>query len=131
MCSGTVWNRSTIFDLRSIIAGRGRRRSRIRNPVCVQETRMTRWIEPVTLEGSHVRLEPLTLEHVPALEQAAADGELWRLWYTSVPPQDGMQAYVEKALAWRDAGGAMPWAVRAADGDIVGSTRYGNVDADN
>ena len=92
---------------------------------------MTQWIEPVTLRGKHVTLEPLTLDHVPALEMAAADGELWRLWYTSVPAQDGMRAYMEKALAWREAGGAMPWAVRAANGEIVGSTRYGNVDADN
>ena len=92
---------------------------------------MSQWIEPVTLEGSHVRLEPLALEHVSALEQAAADGELWRLWYTSVPPRDGMRTYVEKALALRESGAAMPWAVRAANGDIVGSTRYGNVDAEN
>lgn len=92
---------------------------------------MTRWIEPVTLKGNHVQLEPLTPEHVPALEQAAADGELWRLWYTSVPSQDGMRDYVEKALALQDSGVALPWAVRASNGDIVGSTRYGNVDAEN
>jgi RimJ/RimL family protein N-acetyltransferase len=92
---------------------------------------MTQWIEPITLQGQHVHLEPLALEHVPALQKAVADGELWRLWYTSVPPQDGMQVYVEKALALREIGNAMPWAVRAANGDIVGSTRYGNVDADN
>jgi len=92
---------------------------------------MTEWIKPITLKGQHVQLEPLTLEHVPALQLAVADGELWRLWYTTVPPQDGMQAYVEKALALREAGSAMPWAVRAANGDIVGSTRFGNVDADN
>jgi len=92
---------------------------------------MANWIEPVTLEGRHVRLEPLTPEHVPALQQAVEDGELWRLWYTSVPPQGGMQAYVEKALALRETGNAMPWVVRAANGDIVGSTRYGNVDAEN
>jgi len=92
---------------------------------------MTPWIEPITLQGQHVRLEPLALEHVPALQLAVADGELWRLWFTSVPPQDGMQDYVEKALVLRDAGNAMPWVVRAANGEIVGSTRYGNVDADN
>jgi len=92
---------------------------------------MTSWISPMTLEGAHVSLEPLALAHVPALEQAAADGELWRLWYTSVPARDGMRAYVEKALALRESGAAMPWAVRAANGDIVGSTRYGNVDAEN
>jgi RimJ/RimL family protein N-acetyltransferase len=92
---------------------------------------MTNWIEPVAMVGKHVSLEPLALEHVPALQRAAADGELWRLWYTSVPPKDGMQAYVEKALALRDSGQALPWVVRAADGEIVGSTRYGNVDAEN
>ena len=92
---------------------------------------MTNWIEPVAMAGKHVSLEPLALEHVPALQRAAADGELWRLWYTSVPPRDGMQAYVEKALALRDCGQALPWAVRAADGEIVGSTRYGNIDVEN
>lgn len=92
---------------------------------------MTHWIEPMTLRGRHVGLEPLALEHVPALRAAAADGELWRLWYTSVPAPDQAQAYVEKALALREAGAAMAWAVRAADGEIVGSTRYGNIDAEN
>ncbi len=92
---------------------------------------MTHWIEPVALQGRHVGLEPLGLEHVPALRVAAADGELWRLWYTSVPAPDQAQAYVEKALVLREAGTAMAWAVRAANGDIVGSTRYGNIDAEN
>ena len=92
---------------------------------------MSAWLTPVILQGTHVRLEPLTMAHVPALQQATADGELWRLWYTSVPDPDGMQAYVEKALALRDAGAALPWAVMDSKGEVVGSTRYGNVDADN
>lgn len=92
---------------------------------------MAAWLSPITLQGSHVRLEPLSLEHVPGLQQATRDGELWRLWYTSVPDPDGMQAYVEKALALRDSGTALPWAVIDAKGEVVGSTRYGNVDADN
>ena len=92
---------------------------------------MTHWIEPVTLQGRHVGLEPLALEHVSGLRTAAADGELWRLWYTSVPAPDQAQAYVEKALALCAAGTAMAWAVRAADGEVVGSTRYGNIDAEN
>ena len=91
----------------------------------------SRWIEPVTLAGTHVRLEPLAREHVPGLQQAAADGELWKLWYTSVPSPDDAAAYVDKALALREAGQAMAFVVRDANGEIVGSTRFGNVDADN
>ena len=89
------------------------------------------WIKPVNLRGQHVRLDPLAVEHVPGLQLAAADGELWRLWYTSVPAPDRTKTYVEKALELRAAGLAMPWVVRDADGIIVGSTRYGNIDADN
>jgi RimJ/RimL family protein N-acetyltransferase len=92
---------------------------------------MTHWIQPVTLAGAHVRLEPLAREHVPGLQQAAADGELWNLWYTSVPSPDAAAGYVDKALALREAGQAMAFVVRDAVGEIVGSTRYGNVDADN
>ena len=50
---------------------------------------MSRWIEPVTLQGEHVRLVPLTPEHEQALTAAASDGQLWKLWYTFVPPPDG------------------------------------------
>jgi RimJ/RimL family protein N-acetyltransferase len=92
---------------------------------------VSRWIEPLTLEGRHVRLEPLAPAHVPGLQAATADGELWRLWYTSVPAPDEVAAYVEKALALREAGSALPWAVLDGDGRVVGSTRFGNIDADN
>jgi RimJ/RimL family protein N-acetyltransferase len=89
------------------------------------------WIQPIKLRGRHVALEPLALEHVQALQAAAADGELWKLWYTSVPAPEQTQAYVEKALALREAGQAMAWVVRDADDTVIGCTRYGNVDADN
>jgi RimJ/RimL family protein N-acetyltransferase len=88
-------------------------------------------IEPISLHGQHVRLDPLTLEHVPGLQAAAADGQLWKLWYTSVPAPEQTQAYVEKALSLQSAGLALPWVVRDARGEIVGSTRFGNVDAEN
>jgi len=79
----------------------------------------------VELEDEHVRLEPLTLDHVAGLEQAAADGELWNLRVTYVPPPGAMRAYVEKALAMQSAGGSLPFAVRdKRDGAIAGSTRY-------
>lgn len=92
---------------------------------------MSHWIEPLVLQGRHVRLEPLAVAHVPGLQAATSDGQLWRLWYTSVPAPDDVPAYVEKALALRDTGNALPWAVLDAAGEVVGSTRYGNVDADN
>jgi RimJ/RimL family protein N-acetyltransferase len=91
---------------------------------------MSRWIEPVTLVGEHVILEPIALEHEAALARAAADGELWKLWYTSVPAPHETRAYIEAALAMREDKGAMPFVVReAASGEIVGSTRYFNVEA--
>ena len=65
-----------------------------------------------------------------AIRAAAADGELWRLWYTSVPSPETTSAWLERALDMRERLGAMPFAVRDnASGDIVGSTRYFNVDA--
>src|SRR2546426_258828 len=71
-------------------------------------------------------------EHGADLRRAAADGELWRLWYTSVPAPDETGPYIDAALKMREDLGAMPFAVRDnAAGDIVGCTRYFNVDAAN
>jgi N-acetyltransferase len=87
------------------------------------------WIQPVTLTGNIVVLEPLALEHVDALEEAVTDGELWELWYTLIPRPDKMLGYVETALALRAAGTAMPFVVRHREWDeIVGTTRYLNVE---
>lgn len=90
-----------------------------------------RWRETPTLVGKHVRLEPLSLDHVEALIEASRDGELWRLWYTSIPEPAGMRAYVETALARRDAGTSLPFVVRDAGGAIVGSSRYGHMEPEN
>ncbi|MCC7041658.1 MAG: GNAT family N-acetyltransferase [Burkholderiales bacterium] len=90
---------------------------------------MSRFIEPVTLRGVHVTLEPMEREHAPALRAAAADGELWRLWYTSVPAPGQEDAYVATALDMRENAHAMPFVVRdRVTGDVVGSTRYFHVD---
>ena len=89
-----------------------------------------RWIEPVTLAGDHAVLEPLERRHAADLAGAAADGDLWRLWYTSVPEPARAGDYVVAALAMREERGAMPFVVRErAGGAIVGSTRYMNVEA--
>jgi len=90
------------------------------------------FVEPVTLKGKHATLEPLAREHEDALRRAAADGELWRLWYTSVPAPDRTAAYIDAALEIRDKLGGMPFVVRAsASGEVVGCTRYFHVDAPN
>jgi RimJ/RimL family protein N-acetyltransferase len=92
----------------------------------------TRFIEPVTLKGRYATLEPLAREHEAGIRVAAADGELWRLWYTSVPAPDKTPAWFDAAFSMRDHLGAMPFTIRDnASGDIVGSTRYFNVDAPN
>jgi N-acetyltransferase len=91
-----------------------------------------RFIEPVTLTGAHASVEPLGTEHEQALERAAADGELWRLWYTSIAPPGKMGQYIATALDMRERLGAMPFVVREnASGEIVGCTRYFNVDGTN
>jgi N-acetyltransferase len=90
------------------------------------------FIEAVTLKGEHATLEPLEAKHEAALRDAAADGELWRLWYTSVAPPDQIGAYIARALDMRERLGAMPFAVRHnTTGNVVGCTRYFNVDAAN
>jgi RimJ/RimL family protein N-acetyltransferase len=83
---------------------------------------------PVELEGHGVRLEPLAREHHDGLVAAASDGGLWKLWFTSVPSPEEAHAYISAALAGRDAGHMLPWAVRElATGAIVGSTRYHDI----
>ena len=83
---------------------------------------------PATLEGHGVRLEPLTREHHDGLVSAAADGELWKLWFTSVPSREETHAYISAAHAGQEAGHMLPWAVRdLTTNTIVGSTRYHDV----
>jgi len=92
----------------------------------------TAFIEPVKLHGTYATLEPLAREHEPGIRLAAADGELWTLWYTSVPSPEGTPRWFDIAFDMRDRLGALPFAVRDnASGAIVGSTRYFNVDAQN
>ena len=86
---------------------------------------------PTRLQNDYVVLEPLCLEHAPALEAAAADGELWNLTVTSVPAPGHSHAYVEKALQGQTDGLMLPFAVReASSGEIVGTTRYYEIDTD-
>ncbi|HEX8029383.1 MAG TPA: GNAT family N-acetyltransferase [Vicinamibacterales bacterium] len=84
--------------------------------------------KPVTLERDGVRLEPLTPEHRDGLVAAASDGELWNLWFTSVPTPDETPKYIADALKGHGDGHMLPWAVRdLRDNAIVGSTRYHDI----
>ncbi|MEG0821316.1 MAG: GNAT family protein [Burkholderiaceae bacterium] len=85
-------------------------------------------IAPLTLEGHGVRLEPLSQDHREALIAAASDGELWQLWFTSVPEPEQTHAYISAAITGQEAGHMLPFAVRDLNtGVIVGSTRYHDV----
>ena len=85
-------------------------------------------VQPVSLAAGPIRLEPLTLAHVPGLAAAAADGELWNLRFTSVPAPDETKAYVQTALAGQAAGHRLPFAVLdAASGEVLGSTSYHDI----
>jgi len=91
-----------------------------------------RWIEPVTLTGSKVIVEPLALEHADGMKEAVKDGELWKLWYTSIPSPEKVEEYIKTALGMRESAGAMPFIVRDKESNrIIGCTRYFNVDEDN
>lgn len=87
---------------------------------------------PVPLQGSTVRLEPLSREHVPELIDAVKDGELWNLWYTRIPRPEGMAAEVDSRLAQQAAGSMAPWAIRRLDtGLVCGMTTYMNIKAEH
>lgn len=89
-------------------------------------------IKPVVLEGTYVRLEPLTLEHVPRLSEVGLDPDLWR-WtpFLYSTPSD-MREYVQIAMRAQEQGTALPFAmVDRSSGIVIGSTRFGSIDAVN
>ncbi len=90
---------------------------------------MTDWLTPVTLTGTHVRLEPLSTAHHDALCESVGDGELWRLWYTAIPEPAQMHHEIGRRLDEQDRGTMCPFAViDPATGRAVGMTTYMNID---
>ena len=90
------------------------------------------WLASMSLRGRHAELEPLSQSHRPGLEDAVRDGELWRLWYTSIPAPDSMGSEIERRLRLFESGSMLPFAVRnMATGKLVGMTTYMNVDQVN
>jgi N-acetyltransferase len=89
-------------------------------------------ILPVTLEGRHVRLEPLAQKHHAALCAVGLDPDLWELIPYRVTSPEEMAAYIQTALNGQAAGSALPFAtVDATTGRVIGSTRYMNIDEAN
>jgi RimJ/RimL family protein N-acetyltransferase len=90
------------------------------------------WLEPVVLSSPRVRLELLDHRHESDLIEAVRDGELWRLWYTTVPAPEKMGADIDRRLRLHAAGTMLPFAViEAGTAKAVGVTTYLNADAVN
>ena len=89
-------------------------------------------ITPITLSGKYVRLEPLTFAHEAALNDAAADGELWDTDVTIIPKADGMNAYIQFAVDGLSQGTQLPFViVQLSENRIVGTTRFYDIFAND
>jgi RimJ/RimL family protein N-acetyltransferase len=89
-------------------------------------------LKPVTLEGAHVRLEPLSRDHLPGLLEVGLDPSLWNWTVTRVQSADDLRRYVETAIAEREQGIALPFAtVWKESGKAIGSSRFGNIAAEH
>lgn len=89
------------------------------------------WPEPITLQGKHATLEPLSRAHRDGMIEAVKDGELWKLWYTFIPKPDAMEAEIDRRLDLQAKGSMLPFAVLDAHGKAAGMTTYMNIDAVN
>ena len=93
-------------------------------------TGMLPFVAPIVLAGRHVRLAPMSADHADALVSASREGELWRLWYTSVPEPGAMAGEIERRLTLLAAGSMLPFTVFSEpEGRIVGMTTFMNIDA--
>lgn len=85
-------------------------------------------VVPVTLEGTLVRLEPLSMDHLSALTEAAKDQRIWQWWTDRMETEEDMRKYIQSGLDGIVAGTVMPWAMRAkSDGRIIGATRFADI----
>lgn len=87
-------------------------------------------MQAITLNGRLVTLQPLSPQHLSGLQEAASDGELWNLFFTSVPKPDHMQNWIDTAITLQKKNEALTFVVlENFSGKIVGTTRYCNIDA--
>ena len=90
------------------------------------------WLSKRELKGKAVTLTPLRMDHASALVDAAADGELWNLWFTGVPDINSIESYLAFALSEQEAGRALPFVVvENSTQKVIGSTRFCNADSAN
>ncbi len=89
------------------------------------------WPEPIELRGQHASLQPLARDHHDGLIDAVRDGELWKLWYTSVAPPERMGDEIERRLGLQAQGSMLPFTVFDTAGRIAGMSTYMNIDAAN
>ena len=90
------------------------------------------FVEPITLEGDHVRLVPLSLNHLDRLCDVGLEPKLWRWTTSAIRTSEDMRIYVETALRWQAAGTALPFTTFSANtGQVIGSTRFANIDCSN
>jgi RimJ/RimL family protein N-acetyltransferase len=90
------------------------------------------WAKPVTLNGTHADLVPLATDHTDDLRTAAADGDLHRLWYTTIPEPDQVRKEIDRRLCLLEGGGMVPFAViDAKTRNAVGMTTFMNIDHAN
>lgn len=90
------------------------------------------WLKELELESRNIKLIPLCREHSEALVSAASDGELWNLWFTSVPDQSSVDKYISDALEQKAKGLSLPFVVVDKSSDIIiGSTRFCHADSEN
>jgi len=89
-------------------------------------------LEPVVLEGSFVRLEPMRPEHHGPLSEIGLDPEIWRYTVSMIRTPEEMREYMDAALQLKEAGMTLPFVtIERSSGRVVGSTRYGNYDPAN
>ncbi|TNJ47562.1 GNAT family N-acetyltransferase [Phaeobacter sp. B1627] len=89
------------------------------------------WMTPTELHGDRVTLAPLSHDHCADLTEAAADGELHRLWYTTVPTPETVAQEITRRLALQDEGSMVAFAILDAGARAVGMTTYMNIDQSN
>ena len=111
---------------------RGTGGDRIQSPFVNQPIDQPSMAQPVVLEGEHVRLEPLSSDHLDALCEVGLDPDLWTWISNPVSKREDMEAYVRAALDGREQGTMLPFAtLERKGGRVVGSTRYANIDLKN
>ncbi|MGF1762161.1 GNAT family N-acetyltransferase [Aliivibrio kagoshimensis] len=90
------------------------------------------WLLPCELVGASIRLVPLTLDHMNGLIEAEKDGNLSSLWFTSVPNDRSIEAYINDALLQQHNGTSLPFVViDSITNKVIGSTRFCHIVQNN